>query len=149
MVTPFDTVLRLTLRRLDELRARVGEESAECMRLQAELAELAGTYRAELLRPCALDDGALPADGFRQLCRARRTALAREVDAAEQREAATRRAAAELLGEHHALAQAAERYRAELRRAADRREQTRADEWAGAQFIRAAMAGAALSGRAA
>ncbi|WP_199504642.1 hypothetical protein [Qipengyuania sp. YIM B01966] len=108
-----------------------GAESAECMRLQAELAELAGTYRAELLRPCALDDGALPADGFRQLCRARRTALAREVDAAERREAATRRAAAELLGEHHALAQAAERYRAELRRAADRREQTRADDWAG------------------
>ena len=38
---------------------------------------------------------------------------------------------------------------AELRRAADRREQTRAEDWAGAQFIRAAMAGAALSGRAA
>lgn len=146
MITPFDTVLRLKSRALDELRARLAAQSAERALVQAELAAVAEHYRAELLRPSAGDDRAAPADGFRRLCRARRAALARQLADAEQREAATRPMAAQLLGEHHALCAAAERYRAERRHAAARREQARADDWAGAQFIRAGLATAAVAG---
>lgn len=134
MKTPFDAILRVRQRELDQVRIAI---NAEATRL-GELEDAGDTLREEMGRECrmASADWAMSSHAYLRRKLAERASLnAQKVASAEMVET-LRGHAAETYGSMRAIENAADRFRFDVERSQKRIEQQAADEVGSTRFVR-------------
>ncbi|HEX8484293.1 hypothetical protein [Sphingomonas sp.] len=136
MTTPYDTALRIAERRLDQLRARIGQAVDDLQRTEAAHSNNDAVLARESM--VAAGDPRLTSDSFFRQTRERRERLAAERVQAQDRLEELRLKAIEQYGSRTAVETAAAGYRADAERSAAAADQSAIDDLIGALAARRA-----------
>lgn len=142
MKTPFDTILRLRQRELENLRRDLVQSVQEQSDIARDMAQISINMRREIEDHSQSGQG-LACDSYLAACRSKRIDLHERLASVELRLADLRDQSRAHLALVHALENAAERFHQEHQRAASRREQAASDEWALTHYMRASRTGTA------